>query len=103
MPKATSLYNLKGLMLRSWAMAKHRAKHHGGSARSHLAQAMRECWALAKKSAADLLASRQRVQAEIERIKALHTPEAAAARATQMVAFKAQFLPRRSSGYRRAA
>jgi hypothetical protein len=84
-------------------MAKHRAKHLGGNARTHLAQAMRECWALAKKSAADLLASRQRVQAEIERIKALHTPEAAAARAAQMAAFKAQFLPRRSYGYRRAA
>jgi hypothetical protein len=84
-------------------MAKHRAKHHGGSVRSHLAQAMRECWALAKKSAADLLASRQRVQAEIERIKALHTPEAAAARATQMAAFKAQFFPARRSYGRRAA
>ena len=102
MRQATRVYNLSGLMLRSWAMAKHRAKHYGGSARSHLTQAMRECWALAKKSAADLLASRQRVQAEIERIKALHTPEATAKRAAEMAAFQARH-PRRSYGYRRAA
>jgi hypothetical protein len=103
MPKATRVYNLKGLMLRSWAMAKHRAKHHGGSARSHLPQALRECWALAKKSAADLLASRARVQAEIERIKALHTPAATAARAADMAAFQARFFPARRSYGRRAA
>ena len=69
MPKATSLYNLKGLMLRSWAIAKHRAKHHGGRARDYLAQAMRECWALAKKSATDILASRARVQAAIDEMR----------------------------------
>ena len=103
MRQATRVYNLSGLMLRSWAMAKHRAKHHGGSARSHLAQAMRECWALAKKSAADLLASRQRVQAEIERIKTLHTPAAAAARAAEMAAFQTKFFPARRSYARRAA
>ena len=98
MPKATSLYNLKGLMLRSWAMA----KHLGGNARAHLAQAMRECWALAKKSAADLLASRQRVQAEIERIKASHTAEATAARAADMAGFAARCgMPQ--CCYRRAA
>jgi hypothetical protein len=97
--QATRVYNLSGLMLRSWAIAKHRAKHHGGSARSHLAQAMRECWALAKKSAADLLASRQRVQAEIERIKALHTPAAAAARAASMAGFAARCgMPQRRFG-----
>jgi hypothetical protein len=44
------------------------------------------------------------VQAEIERIKALHTPAAAAARAAEMAAFQARFFPgRRSYGYRRAA
>src|SRR5688500_3529425 len=97
MPKATSVYNLSGLMLRSWAMAKHRAKHHGGSVRSHLSQAMRECWALAKKSAADLLASRARVQAAVEAIKASHTAEATAQRAADMTAFNAKFFPARRS------
>ena len=44
------------------------------------------------------------MQAAIERIKALHTPEAAAARAAEMAAFQARFFPaRRSYGYRRAA
>jgi hypothetical protein len=44
------------------------------------------------------------VLAEVERIKALHTPAAAAARATEMAAF-AQRFPRRSSGraFRRTA
>ena len=56
--------------------------------------------ALAKRTAE----SNARVQAEIERIKALHTPEAAAARAADMAAFQARFFPaRRSYGYRRAA
>ena len=98
MPMATRVYNLSGLMLRSWAMAKHRAKHHGGSVRSHLPQAMRECWAQAKKAAADILASRARVQAAIEQIKASHTAEATAARAADMAGFAARCgMPERRS------
>ncbi len=90
MPKATSLYNLKGLMLRSWAIAKHRAKHHGGRARDYLAQTMRECWVLAKKSAADILASRQRVQAEIERIRFASSEIGRARHERHMTAFRAK-------------
>jgi hypothetical protein len=79
-------------------MAKHRAKHHGGSIRSHLPQAMRECWALAKKSAADVQASRARVQAAIEQIKASHTKEATAARAADMTGWQARSgMPQRPS------
>jgi hypothetical protein len=85
-------------------MAKHRAKHLGSNARAHLAQAMRESWALAKKSAADILASRQRVLAAIEAIKASHTAEATAKRAADTAAFQARFFPNhRSYGYRRRA
>jgi hypothetical protein len=90
MPKATSLYNLKGLMLRAWAIAKYRAKHQGGRARDHLAQALRECWALAKKSAADILASRQRVQAEIERIRYVSSEIGRARHERHMAAFRAK-------------
>jgi hypothetical protein len=84
-------------------VACHNAKHGGGSVRAYFAQALRQSWAEAKRNAAAIAESNARVQAAVERIKALHTPEAAAARATQMAAFKAQFLSRRSSGYRRAA
>jgi hypothetical protein len=52
---------------------------------------------LAKKAAADILASRARVQAAIEAIKASHTKEATAARAAEMAAFQAQFFPARRS------
>jgi hypothetical protein len=90
MPKATSLYNLKGLMLRSWAIAKHRAKHHGDSVRSHLFQAMRECWALAKKSAADILASRQRVQAAVAEVRFQQSEIGRARNERHMAGFRAE-------------
>ena len=51
---------------------------------------------LTARSLLRLLPGNARVQAEIERIKALHTKEAAAERAASMAAFQAQFLPRRS-------
>jgi hypothetical protein len=96
------VYSLSSIFRKAWGIARHLAKHGGGSVRLYFAQALRQSWAEAKALAKRTAESNARVQAEIERIKALHTPEAAAARATQMAAFKAQFLPRRSSGYRRA-
>jgi hypothetical protein len=97
------VYHRSALFRKAWCIARHNAKHQGGSVRLHFAQALRQSWADAKALAKRTAESNARVQAEIERIKALHTPEAAAAHAAQMAAFKAQFLPRRSYGYRRAA
>jgi hypothetical protein len=103
MPKATLVYSLSSIFRKAWGVARHLAKHGGGSVRTYFAQALRQSWAEAKALAKRTAESNARVQAEIERIKALHTPAAAAARAAEMAAFQAQFLPRRGYGYRRAA
>jgi hypothetical protein len=97
------VYHLSALFKKAWGVARHSAKHHGGGPRLHLAQALRQSWAEAKALAKRTAESNARVQAAIERIKALHTPAAAAARAAQMAAFQAQFFPARRSYARRAA
>jgi hypothetical protein len=98
------VYSLSSIMREAWGIARHLAKHGGGSVRLYFSQALRQSWADAKALAKRSAESNARVQAEIERIKALHTPEAAAARAADMAAFNARFFPaRRSYGYRRAA
>jgi hypothetical protein len=97
------VYSLSSIFRKAWGIARHNAKHQGASPRAHIAAALRQSWAEAKALAKRTAESNARVQEAIERIKALHTPEAAAARATQMAAFKAQFLSRRSYRYRRAA
>ena len=97
------VYPLSTIMTKAWGIARHNAKHHGGGARAYIAAALRQSWAEAKALAKRTAESNARVQAAIEQIKASHTPETAAVRAAQMAAFKAQFLPRRSYGYRRAA
>jgi hypothetical protein len=98
------VYSLSSIMRKAWGVARHLAKHGGGSVRLYFAQALRQSWADAKALAKRTAESNARVQAEIERIKALHTPAAAAARAAEMAAFQARFFPaRRSYGYRRAA
>jgi hypothetical protein len=102
MPKATLVYSLSNIMTKAWGIARHLAKHHGGSARLHLAQALRQSWAEAKALAKRTALSNARVQAAVERIRALHTPEAAAARAVSMAGFAQRCgMPQRS--YRRAA
>jgi hypothetical protein len=91
-------------MRKAWGIARHLAKHQGGSPRLHFAQALRQSWADAKALAKRTAESNARVQAAIEQIKASHTKEATAARAAEMAAFQARFfLARRSYGYRRAA
>jgi hypothetical protein len=90
------VYHRSALFKKAWGIARHNAKHQGGSTRLHFAQALRQSWADAKALAQRGAESNARVQAEIERIKALHTKEAAAERAAGMAAFQAQFLPRRS-------
>jgi hypothetical protein len=98
------VYSLSSIMRKAWGIARHLAKHGGGSVRLYFAQALRQSWAEAKATAQRTAESNVRVLEAVERIKALHTPEAAASRAAQMAAFKAQFLPaRRSYGYRRVA
>ena len=98
------VYSLSSIMRKAWGVARHLAKHGGGSVRLYFAQALRQSWADAKALAQRTAESNARVQAEIERIKALHTPEATAKRAAEMAAFQAKFFPaRRSYGYRRAA
>ena len=104
MRQATCTYSLSSIFRKAWGIARHNAKHGGGSVRLYFAQALRQSWADAKALAKRTAESNARVQAEIERIKALHTPAAAAARAAEMAAFQARFFPaRRSYGYRRAA
>jgi hypothetical protein len=81
------VYSLSSIMRKAWGVARHLAKHGGGSVRLYFAQALRQSWAEAKALAKRSAESNARVQAEIERIKALHTPAAAAARAASMSGF----------------
>jgi hypothetical protein len=98
------VYSLNSIFRKAWGVARHLAKHGGGSVRLYFAQALRQSWAEAKALAKRTAESNARVLAEIERIKALHTREAAAVRAAEMAAFQTKFFPaRRSYGYRRAA
>ena len=96
------VYSLAAIFRKAWAIARHLAKHSGGSVRLYFAQALRQSWADAKALAARTAESSARVLEAVERIKALHTPEATAKRAAEISSFQARFLPR-SSYVRRAA
>ena len=82
MSELKHVYHRSALFKKAWGIARHNAKHGGGSVRLYFAQALRQSWAEAKRNAAAIAESNARVQVAVERIKALHTPEAAAARAT---------------------
>jgi hypothetical protein len=97
------VYPLSIIMRKAWGIARHNAKHGGGSVRAYFAAALRQSWAEAKALAKRTAESTARVQAAIEQIKASHTKEATAARAASMAAFQAQFFPGRRSYARRAA
>jgi hypothetical protein len=81
------VYHRSALFKKAWGIARHNAKHGGGSVRLYFAQALRQSWAEAKATAHRIVESNVRMQAAIERIKALHTPAAAAARAASMAGF----------------
>ena len=102
MRQATCTYSLSSIFRKAWGIARHNAKHGGGSVRTYFAQALCQAWADAKALAKRTAESNARVLEAVERIKALHTPEATANRAAEMAAFQARH-PRRSYGYRRAA
>ena len=57
------VYSLSSIMRKAWAIARHTAKHHGGSARLYLAQALRQSWAEAKATARRIVEERARVLA----------------------------------------
>ena len=103
MSELKHVYHRSALFKKAWGIARHNAKHGGGSVRLYFAQALRQAWADAKALAKRTAESRQRVQAAIEQIKASHTPEASAARAVDMAAFQARFFLGRRSYVRRAA
>jgi hypothetical protein len=96
------VYHRSALFKKAWSIARHNAKHGGGSVRLYFAQALRQSWADAKALAQRSAESNARVQAAIEQIKALHTKEAEAERAAR-TAFQARFFPGRRSYVRRAA
>jgi hypothetical protein len=96
------VYHRSALFKKAWGIARHNAKHGGGSVRTYIAAALRQSWADAKALAKRTAESNARVLEAVERIRALHTPEATAKRAAEMAAFQARH-PRRSYGYRRAA
>jgi hypothetical protein len=81
------VYSLAAIFRKAWGIARHLAKHGGGSVRTYFAQALRQSWADAKALAKRTAQSSARVQEAVERIKALHTKEAAAARAASMAGF----------------
>jgi hypothetical protein len=96
------VYSLAAIMRKAWGIARHNAKHGGGSVRAYFAQALCQSWADTKALAKRSAESRACVQAAVERIKALHTPAAAAARAASMAGFAQRCgMPQR--GYARRA
>ncbi len=104
MSELKHVYHRSALFKKAWGIARHNAKHAGERVSLHFAAALKQAWAFAKLNAKLMAESNARVLEAIERIKALHTPEAAAARAADMAAFAKRF-PRRPGGraYRRAA
>ena len=97
------VYSLSTIFRKAWGIARHNAKHGGGSVRLYFAQALRQSWADAKALAKRTAESNARVQAAIEQIKASHTAEATAKRAAETAAFQARFFSGRRSYVRRAA
>jgi hypothetical protein len=97
------VYSLAAIFRKAWGIARHLAKHGGGSVRLYFSQALRQSWADAKTLAKRTAESNARVQAAIEQIKASHTAEATAKRAADTAAFQARFFPGRRSYGRRAA
>jgi hypothetical protein len=97
------VYHRSALFKKAWGIARHNAKHGGGSVRLHFAQALRQSWAEAKATARRIAESNARILAAVEQIEASHTKEAAAVRAASMAAFQARFFPGRRSYGRRAA
>ena len=69
MPRLTHTYSLSAIFRKAWGIARHLAKHQGGSVRLHFAQALRQAWAEAKATAKRIAESNARVLAEIERIR----------------------------------
>ena len=70
MPKAETTYPLRSLMQKAWIVARAAARRFGGTARTYLAAALRQAWAEAKTLAATIAAQRQRVLAELAKIRA---------------------------------
>ena len=103
MSELKHVYHLSALFKKAWGIARHNAKHQGGSLRLRFAQALRQAWAEAKRTARESAESNARVLAAVEAIRATHTAEATAARAAEMAAFQARFFPARRSYARRAA
>jgi hypothetical protein len=80
--------------------AKHRARHNcllGYPVRHYFPQALREAWAFEKRLRIEMAASNSRVQAEIARLRAMHTPEATAKRKAELHGWEARCgMPTRS-------
>jgi hypothetical protein len=97
MLQAKPVYHLSALFKKAWCVARHNAKHHGGSVRLHFAQALKQAWSAAKELAKRTAASNDRVIAEVVRLQALGTREAQAARAQALDGWQARCgLPTRS-------
>jgi hypothetical protein len=96
MSKASRTLSPSVVMRKAWAAARAGARRFGGAVRPYLAEALRQAWAEAKRSARDLAAMRARVSAEVERIRAEGRARLAAGQVRREAARKLAVLPRRA-------
>jgi hypothetical protein len=62
-PRLPHTYSLPAIFRKAWGIARHHAKHQGGSPRAHIAAALRQAWAEAKATAQRIAEKRERVLA----------------------------------------
>jgi Streptococcus thermophilus bacteriophage Gp111 protein len=98
-PQATRVHSPTLVMRRAWASARAGARRFGGSVRLYLAEALRVAWATEKAAVTQLAATRARLSAEVETIRAEGRARLAAEQARREAARKVAVLPpRRPAG-----
>jgi hypothetical protein len=83
-------YNRRLLFSKAWSRAKWHAKHQRVSARKLFADELRQAWVEERKAVAEIIAMRERVQAEVERIRQANTELARRRHEREMDAYRAK-------------
>ena len=74
MPELRSAYPLRTIFATAWRLARHGARCFGGRPVAYLAASLRQAWVEARDMAATVTAQRQRVLAEVERVRFEFSP-----------------------------
>ncbi len=90
MLQAKPVYHLSALFTKAWGIARHHAKHYGGSVRLYFAQALRQAWGEAKATAKRIAEERERVQAAIAEVRFQQSEIGRARYERRMASFRAE-------------